>query len=246
MGELGCAYADGCFTAEEMILSAYSRGLVSVQTPFIRGSMAAIGIGYEKVKDMLPEEIEVACHNSAESSTISGPADVMREFVTNLSAKGIFAKEVPCSNIAYHSRYVSKAGSKLLEYLSEIIKEPKQRSDRWVSTSVPRDKWNEPEAKTSSAQYHTNNLLSPVLFEETATLIPADAVLVEIAPHGLLQAILKRSLPVSCKHIALTRRGHSDNAFMVLQSIGKLFMEGYIPKASVLYPKIDFPVFAPL
>ena len=49
MGELGCAYADGCFTAEEMILSAYSRGLVSLQTPFIRGSMAAVGIGYQQV-----------------------------------------------------------------------------------------------------------------------------------------------------------------------------------------------------
>ncbi|CAH0402597.1 unnamed protein product [Chilo suppressalis] len=242
VGELGCAYADGCFTAEEMILSAYSRGLVSVQTPFIRGSMAAIGIGYEKVKDMLPPEIDVACHNSAESSTISGPADVVQEFVANLSSKGIFAKEVACSNIAYHSRYIAKAGPELLKNLTEVIKEPKQRSDRWVSTSVPRDKWDELASKTSSAQYHTNNLLSPVLFEETATLIPSNAVLVEIAPHGLLQAILKRSLPVSCKHIPLTRRGHLDNAFIVLESIGKLFMGGYIPKASVLYPKIDFPV----
>lgn len=49
VGELGCAYADGCLTTEEMILSAYSRGLVSVQTPFIRGSMAAVGIGYQEV-----------------------------------------------------------------------------------------------------------------------------------------------------------------------------------------------------
>lgn len=49
VGELGCAYADGCFTAEEMILSAYSRGLVSVETPFIKGSMAAIGLGFQEV-----------------------------------------------------------------------------------------------------------------------------------------------------------------------------------------------------
>ncbi|CAG9791684.1 unnamed protein product [Diatraea saccharalis] len=242
VGELGCAYADGCFTAEEMILSAYSRGLVSIQTPFIRGSMAAVGIGYQDIKDMLPPEIEVACHNSSESSTISGPADMMREFVASLSSKGIFVKDVPCSNIAYHSRYIAEAGPKLLKYLSEVIKAPKQRSDRWLSTSVSRDKWDEPAAQTSSAVYHTNNLLNPVLFEETSRLIPSNAVLVEIAPHGLLQAILKRSLPVSCKHIPLTRRGHPDNALMVLESIGKLFMEGYHPKVNVLYPKIEFPV----
>lgn len=49
MGELGCAYADGCLTAEEMILSAYYRGLVSIETKFIHGSMAAVGMGYEQV-----------------------------------------------------------------------------------------------------------------------------------------------------------------------------------------------------
>lgn len=62
---------------------------------------------------MLPPEIEVACHNSSESSTISGPAEVMKEFVQKLTARGIFAREVPCSNIAYHSRYIAKAGKKL-------------------------------------------------------------------------------------------------------------------------------------
>lgn len=49
VGELGCAYADGCFTAEQMILSAYSRGLASIETPFIKGSMAAVGLGYSEV-----------------------------------------------------------------------------------------------------------------------------------------------------------------------------------------------------
>lgn len=43
VGELGCAYADGCFTLEEMILSAYARGRASVETEFISGRMAAIG-----------------------------------------------------------------------------------------------------------------------------------------------------------------------------------------------------------
>lgn len=52
----------------------------------------------------------MACHNGPESCTISGPADEMREFVGKLTAQSIFAKEVPCSNIAFHSRYISDAG----------------------------------------------------------------------------------------------------------------------------------------
>ncbi|KAF9796820.1 hypothetical protein SFRURICE_014117, partial [Spodoptera frugiperda] len=230
VGELGCAYGDGCLTAEEMILSAYSRGLVSLETPFIRGSMAAIGLGYEQILPMCPPEIQVACHNGPESSTISGPAEIMREFVGQLTAKGIFAKEVPCSNIAYHSRYIAEAGPET----------PKRALD--LIFGATRQVGDEPSAKLCSAEYHTNNLLSPVLFEETSRLIPNDAVLVEIAPHGLLQAILKRSLHPNCKNIALTRRKHPDNTFLLLEGIGKLFMEGYNPKVNVLYPEVELPV----
>lgn len=46
VGELGCAYADGCFTAEETILAAYSRGkasLESLDNDYIKGMMAAVG-----------------------------------------------------------------------------------------------------------------------------------------------------------------------------------------------------------
>ncbi|KAJ8711409.1 hypothetical protein PYW07_008651 [Mythimna separata] len=242
VGELGCAYADGCLSAEEMILAASSRGRMSLETKFIRGSMAAVGLGYEQIAPLCPPEIDVACHNGPESSTISGPAEVMKEFVAKLSAKGVFAKEVPCSNIAYHSRYIAEAGPLLHKYLSEVIKDPKPRTERWLSTSVPEDKWNEPRAKLCSAEYHTNNLLSPVLFEETSRLIPDNAVCVEVAPHGLLQAILKRSLHSNCTNIALTRRKHPDNTLLLLEGIGKLFMEGFNPKVHNLYPKVELPV----
>jgi len=96
-----------------------------------------------------------------------------------------------------------------------------ERSSRWVSTSVPEELWDTPLAKTSSPEYHTNNLLSSVLFEEGSTKIPADAIVIEIAPHGLLQAILRRSLKESCINIPLTKRGVEDGAFFLLKAIGK-------------------------
>ncbi|XP_063894600.1 fatty acid synthase [Helicoverpa armigera] len=241
VGELGCAYADGCFTAEEMILSAYSRGLVSLQTPFIRGSMAAVGLGYKAVKALCPPEIEVACHNSSDSSTISGPAEIMKTFVADLTSRGIFAKEVPCSNIAYHSRYIKDAGPGLLKYLREVIKNPKQRSSKWVSTSVPQNQWDEPAAQYSSAEYHTNNLLNSVLFEEASKLIPENAIVIEIAPHGLLQAILKRSLD-KCNHVPLTRRSNSNPVKFLLEAVGKLYFLGLTPKVKSLYPRVEYPV----
>ncbi|XP_043469524.1 fatty acid synthase-like [Leptopilina heterotoma] len=242
VGELGCAYADGCFTAEQMVLAALSRGLASVETEMPRGSMAAVGLGYEEIKNLCPPDIDVACHNSAGSTTISGPVDSMKIFVKQLQEKNLFAKEVACSNIAYHSRYIAPAGEKLKKYLQEVIPNPKPRSDRWISSSVPYDEWKSARARLSSAEYHTNNLLNPVLFAETAKFIPSHATVIEIAPHGLLQAIVRKSLPKNVLNIPLTQRGNHDGVSFLLEGMGKIYNTGYNIKISKLYPKVNYPV----
>lgn len=69
---------------------------------------------------MCPPDVEVACHNGTDSCTISGPAESVAKFVAELKAKEVFAREVACSNIAYHSRYIADAGPKLLKYLKQV------------------------------------------------------------------------------------------------------------------------------
>uniref|UniRef100_A0A1A9UN58 Fatty acid synthase n=1 Tax=Glossina austeni TaxID=7395 RepID=A0A1A9UN58_GLOAU len=241
VGELGCGYADDAFTPEQMIMASYYRGKVSLDIEKIKGSMAAIGMGYKEIVNMLPDKIEVACHNSAESCTISGPAEDVDKFVNELKSRGIFAKEVPCSNIAYHSRYIAQMGPQLLKYLKKIIPNPKPRSSKWLSSSVPESDWHQEGRNLCSAEYHTNNLLNSVLFEETFALLPNNALTIEIAPHGLLQAILKRSMPNGV-HIPLTQRGNESNDVFVLSALGKLFTNGLNFPIENLYPKIEFPV----
>lgn len=220
VGELGCAYADGCLTAEQMVLAAYSRGLVSLKTEVIRGSMAAVGLSYKQIKNMLPASIEVACHNGPDSSTISGPVADVGNFVAELKSKNVFAKEVQCSNIAYHSKYIAAMGPTLLAALRKIIPTPPRRTNKWLSSSVPKNRWDVEENQYSSAEYHTNNLLSSVLFEETSVLLPENAITIEIAPHGLLQAILKKSMKSSV-HVPLTQRGNKSNISFFLTALGK-------------------------
>lgn len=220
VGELGCSYADGSLSAEQMILAAYARGLVSHETKVIEGSMAAVGLGYADIKDLLPSNIHDACHNNAISTTISGPKSDVAAFVATLKSQGIFAKEVLCSNIPYHSKYISEMGPKLLQKLQEIIPQPRRRSSKWLSTSVPINEWDLEANSLSSPEYHTNNLLMPVLFEESSELLPHNAIVVEIAPHGLLQAIVKKSLP-NAIHVPLTQRGHSNNVAFLLSALGK-------------------------
>lgn len=77
-------------------------------------------MGYNQIKDQLPPTIEVACHNSNTSCTLSGPAEEMAKFVSEIKKKGIFAKLVNVSNIAYHSRYIKPVAPILFKYLQQV------------------------------------------------------------------------------------------------------------------------------
>lgn len=103
-----------------MILAAHARGRASIETKLIDGMMAAIGLGYNDIKDRLPHDIEVACHNAADSSTLSGPSESVKTFVEQLKSEGVFAKMVNVSNIAYHSQYIKPAAPTLLKYLKKV------------------------------------------------------------------------------------------------------------------------------
>uniref|UniRef100_A0A8C7CLY3 Fatty acid synthase n=1 Tax=Oncorhynchus kisutch TaxID=8019 RepID=A0A8C7CLY3_ONCKI len=243
VGELACGYADGSLSHSEAILAAYWRGRSINEANLPPGGMAAVGLTWAECKAQCPQGVVPACHNAEDTVTISGPEAVSR-FVSELKESGVFAKEVRSAGVAFHSYYMASIAPSLLAALKRVIKEPKQRSARWISTSIPQKDWNSPLALYSSAEYHCNNLVSPVLFQEGLSLVPDNAVVVEIAPHALLQAILKRSLKPTCSILPLMRRGHANNLEFFLSHIGKVYMNGINVDCKQLYPPVEYPVAA--
>lgn len=71
VGELACAYADGCFTAEQTVLAAFWRGKSITESNLMPGAMAAIGLSWEQCEALLPEHVFLSCHNSNDSVTVS-------------------------------------------------------------------------------------------------------------------------------------------------------------------------------
>lgn len=71
--------------------------------------------------------------------------------------------------------------------------------------------------------------------------VPDNSVVIEIAPHALLQAILKPSVGSKCTHVGLLRRNQSSVSNL-LSSIGKIFNAGLQLKLENLYPPINYPV----
>uniref|UniRef100_A0A8D0N571 Fatty acid synthase n=1 Tax=Sus scrofa TaxID=9823 RepID=A0A8D0N571_PIG len=226
LGEVACGYADGCLTQEEAVLSSYWRGYCIKEANVLPGAMAAVGLSWEECKQRCPPGIVPACHNSKDTVTISGPQAAMSEFLQQLKREDVFVKEVRTGGIAFHSYFMESIAPTLLRQLRKVILDPKPRSKRWLSTSIPEAQWQGSLARTFSAEYSVNNLVSPVLFQEALQHVPAHAVVVEIAPHALLQAVLKRSLESSCTIIPLMKKDHRDNLEFFLSNVGRLHLAG--------------------
>lgn len=220
IGELGCAYADGCFTAKEMILAAYAVGMTCLEAKVEHGAMATVGMGYKKLLTMIPEGVAIAHHNSAESCTISGPHESVSLFVEHLKRNNYYASEVQCSNIPFHSGYIAEMRQTLIKRFNEIIKRPRQRSTKWISTSVPATNQKSTEAHFSSSLYHANTLISSVFFEEACEKLPKNSLTIEIAPQRMLQGFFKTSLPCS-QYVALIQHESKHNSIVVLNALGR-------------------------
>ncbi|XP_006825448.1 fatty acid synthase-like, partial [Saccoglossus kowalevskii] len=242
VGELGCGYADGCLTAEEAVLAAYWRGKCVIDAELPAGGMAAVGLSWEEAKLMCPDDVVAACHNAEDTVTISGPKSKVADFVSDLKQQGIFAKEVNSSNVAFHSHYMAQIAPNLKNALTKVIKYPRQRSPRWISSSISQENWNTKLAKYSSADYHVNNLVNPVLFQEASSHVPYNAITIEVSPHCLLQAILKRSLSSNCAFIGLMKRNYPNNLEFFLSNIGKCYLNGMTLNINKLFPEVQYPV----
>ncbi|KAG5347678.1 FAS synthase, partial [Acromyrmex charruanus] len=239
-GELGCAYADKCLTIEQTILSAYFIGITCAKEKIIHSSMAVVSLSYEHLKNICPLDIEIVCHNSKNSNVVCGPPESVQEFMKKLKVNNVYVKEIYC-NVPYHSSYLAPAETQLLLNLNKIIPQPKKRSSKWISTSIPRTKWSTSTAKLSSAEYHTRSLLNTVLFQQTTDLIPNNAVVIEIAPDNILHHALTDSLHPSVTNIVLTQQTNK-NIDVTLQGIGKIYNCGLQLQVANLYPPVEFPV----
>lgn len=121
------------------------------------GAMAAVGLSWEECEARCPADVVPACHNAADSVTVSGPVESLEKFVAELSGAGVFARRVNSSGVAFHSKYIATAAPLLRKSLERVITDPKPRTARWISSSLPRDKWN---SDIGEYYYDTMNLAS--------------------------------------------------------------------------------------
>lgn len=253
IGELACAYADKCLTLQECIQAAYWRGkcIQDLETTG-KGAMAAIGCSWEKAEELCqrfaPGKVWPACNNGEDSVTVSGLKEDIEKFLEDLQQHDgdLFARQVNSSGAAFHCPAVENVSISLLNRLSNLLDSPKDRikSSKWLSTT-----YGPSEQSKFNASYLVDNLIKPVRFYEAFEKIPAETVYVEIAPHNLLQSIIKRNMAnengSTMSYVATLSRqsnGAEGNVSSLLKCLGLLYTTGLNVETEKLYPKVQYPV----
>lgn len=72
--------------------------------------------------------------------------------------------------------------------------------------------------------------------------IPKNVIVIEIAPHGLFQGLLKSTLDSSCKIVSVGKRGSKSPLKHFLTTLGELYASGLQFNLNSIYPPPEFPV----
>jgi len=227
-GEVAAAYAAGALTANEAIMVSLCRG-TSVKNQTKRGAMAAIGMGWQDTLPFLLPNVNIACHNSPSSVTISGDADQVSAVVSAISASkaGVLTKVLNVDK-AYHSPHMVEVGQGYLNLLAGLVA-PRVFHTPFFS-SVTGKLFQK--GDLLDIKYWQRNLESPVLFNTALNCLlrhplGKNPIFLEVGPHSALSGPLRQILThnsSSAPYVGLMRR-QENCVHTFLAAIGQLFAQ---------------------
>jgi len=233
-GEVAAAYAAGILTRREAIIAAYYRGYACARckTP---GTMAAVGMGRDKVERLLKPGVVIACENSNASVTISGDLEAVEETMDILKQAypDLFIRQLRVP-IAYHSHHTATIAD-LYKSLVEPHLSPKPAQVPFYSTVYGKKI---SDITILNAQYWQLNIESPVLFRTAVSQMLSDMPKtshMEIGPHSALAGPLRhiyKETGHTAPYTSLAERGQ-DACQTFLTAIGDIYCFGINPQVPV-------------
>jgi len=79
-----------------------------------------VGMSWDEARRRCPEGVVPACHNSSDTVTVSGPADSVASFVTELQKEAVFVKAIHTNDVPFHSDYMSPVAPALKQRLQQV------------------------------------------------------------------------------------------------------------------------------
>jgi acyl transferase domain-containing protein len=197
--------------------------------------MLAVGLGAAQLVPLIrpyQSRLVVACHNSPNSTTVSGDSDAIDELESVLCSEGIFARVVRTGGQAYHSHHMHEISLRYLELLEEegayalSAASLKARVPMFstVTGKLIQDNF-------INAEYWKDNLRSQVLFDEAMLALLASSnkpnIVIEIGPHstlsGAVRQICKGADLAPVTYLSTLKRGEDDQ-IQLLKLAGELWI----------------------
>lgn len=255
-GEIAAAVAAGLLTPEEGIKVAYLRGKATADVRSQQQAagnqkaeklgMLAVGLGPEKAGayiDAFPR-VKIACYNSPQSVTLSGPVSCLESIQNAVKADNGFARLLVVDLAYHHSGYMKDIAEQYRKLLATYCPNSgKARHDIGTSTeffsSVDGCRLRGDQTYLG-IEYWANNLLCPVKFSQAMSAMithqaessKSNLMLLELGPSGALAGPInqvRQSLPLDSllvQYFATLNRSRINSTLPLYELAGKIFLMG--------------------
>lgn len=246
VGEVAAAHVAGALDLESALLVALHRGRV-IRPAIGQGRMALLGVDHERAERLLAERnistVSIAASNGPTATVLSGEPTALRKLVEELTAEGLFCRELESVDFASHSPQMDAPAAELRTLLGAV--RPTPATVPMISTVTGQGI----DGVRLDAAYWAANLRNPVLFDQAVTgLVEAGFdTFVEISPHPSFTAAVSERLTDQERDgvvVGSLRRDESARAAM-LGALGNLYTAGYPVDWRRLHPAagpmVDLP-----
>ena len=237
-GEVAAAYASGALSLADATRLVYHRATLQ-QRVAGSGRMLAIGLDRPGVEDLLrnhrPVDAEIACENSPANTVICGKEAALRPVMAELDRRGLQNRLIP-GNIAFHSTAMDPLRDDALQALA-FLNECDFDGDVPMVSSVTGET-----VERLDNAYWWSNIRNPVLFGTAMETVRRECrpdVVLEIAPHGALQPLIRQCLEAAGPAaVCLPTLMKDEDACLGFQeALGNLYRAGVALDFASQYPR---------
>ncbi len=221
IGEYVAACVAGVMSLEDALALVAQRGALIQACP--PGVMLAVRAAETDVRATLPAELDIAAINGPTQTVVSGSADAITAYETQLTAKSIQSKRLVTSH-AFHSALLEPAAQKFREVVSKVALQPPKTP--FVSCVTGQFITTE---QATSADYWAMQLRQGVRCADGLRTLVGDntAALLEVGPGSTLVNLARQLLPRERIADAIASLPNdADDVSSVLTAFGKLWQAG--------------------
>ena len=226
IGEYVAAVLSGAFTLENALTLLAQRARLMQALP--AGSMLAVRMEADKVKDLLPEGVSIAAVNSPMLCVVSGPTNLIQELKKELESKKVAALGLNTSH-AFHSAMMDPMLDTFLDAVRQVPVLPP--AIPWVSTLTGQ--WIST-VDLADGAYWAQQVRRTVRFSEALELVIGNPqnIILEVGPGQALTQLARQLSKRSTKANVIPSLGpvgeQGCDLSSMLNALGRLWVAGAV------------------